>query len=420
MSEDEDIIKGPSIYQKYDLTPYSVAPKILDWDIGLDKKYTYQYIKDLALEKFAVSGPVNTPQEKIIAKMTVTPHIMNKFEEIIQMLNDKFEDFLNNDLNVQQYLQDYPSMKNSFVRSMREELGRYKTKIENIHKAWYLDWLDYGLIEDYEPLLRGFARMGKTGGAQLQSRLNALFDGILKDNPGNVKNNPLKYWITSYVKTKLSEIKSIRREVDDVAYNADTFTSDSVENRLNQYVLEIPKIPSNSITAAYYKVEEIMTYVENFADINHEISVIENITFFDRVNTLKIIPGYNKISAGVVQKGLRDIYAAMGRHVNHLHTFRDFMKKGNERYFGRFKTTEALLFEIYFIRTSNNEINRNTFHISNLIAMYDEYLANDKFEYRLDVKKSASVSNVFAAIGHGIARGAGRLVPEFVKYWARN
>ena len=235
MSEEEEINEEQHLYTRYDISTYRVVPDYLDWEIGLDNKYTYKELKKQAIEDFTVTGPVNTRQEKIIAKLTVTTHIMNKFNELLKRLDEELERYINEDLNVRDFLQKNDALGQSLIRSLQSEVQRYKTKINNLHKAWFNDWKDIGLVEEYQPKLKAFTMMDKTEGARLQREVRNILKEILKDTPGDTKNNPVKYWITTYAFSRLSEIKSLRKEVDNVAYNADTFTQEIVESKLKQY-----------------------------------------------------------------------------------------------------------------------------------------------------------------------------------------
>ena len=420
MSEEEEINEEQHLYTRYDISTYRVVPDYLDWEIGLDNKYTYKELKRQAIEDFTVTGPVNTRQEKIIAKLTVTTHIMNKFDELLKRLDEELERYINEDLNVRDFLQKNEALGQSFIRSLQSEVQRYKTKINNLHKAWFNDWKDIGLVEEYQPKLKAFTMMDKTEGARLQREVRNILKEILKDTPGDTKNNPVKYWITTYAFSRLSEIKSLRKEVDNVAYNADTFTQEIVENKLKQYVLDIEKLTNNSISDAYYKVDEIMNYVENFCDISHEINYSKNIRFYDRVNKLKIQEGY-RIGDGTVKTELVNIYLELKSKVSGMTDFIKFVKKANPRYFKYFNDEDvaAVLFEIYFIRASS-ERNRNNWNIKNLINLYEAYKLNKDIRIQLDIEEAFTIKKMFSAMGSAIGRGFGHIIPESVKWFYRN
>ena len=420
MSEEEEINEEQHLYGRYDISVYRVVPDFLDWEIGLDNKYTYKELKKIAIEDFTITGPVNTRQEKIIAKLTVTPHIMNKFDELLNALDNELQNYINNDLDVRDFLSKYPAVGQTLIRSLQSEVQRYKTKINNIHTAWFNDWKDIGLVEEYQPKLKAFAVMEKSEGARLKKEVRSIFNEILKDTPGDSKNNPVKHWITSYAFSRLSEIKSLRNEVDNVAYNADTFTDVIVDKQLKQYLLDIEQLPNNSITAAYYKVDEIMNYVENFCKISHEINYTENISFYDRVNKLKIYTGY-RVGAGIVQTGLVNIYLDLKSKTSGMTDFIKFVKKCNPRYFKYFDNEDvaAVLFEIYFIRASGDR-NRNNWNIRNLINLYEAYKINPNIRIDLNIEEAFTFKKMFGAVGSAIGRGFKYIIPESIKYLYNN
>ena len=421
MGEEEEINEQLNIYNKYDLSKYKVMPDTLNWKISLDKKYSYEYLKTTAIDNFTISGPTYTRQDKIIAKMTVTPHIMIAFDELIKRLDEKLGRYINEDLDVHTYLEQNPEYGQALIKALQEEVMRYKTKINNIHKAWYKDWKEnYGLIEEYQPKLKNLASMNKSAAAQLKSELTKNFKDIYATNGGDINNNPLKYWITKIAFRNLSEIKSIRQEVDDSAYNADSFTQEAVYNQLKQYELEIESMPNNSISAAYYKVDEIMNYIENFTDINHEINFSSSKTLFDRIKELKIYKGY-RIGEDTVQRALKNIHLKLKAKLADMTDFVQFLKKVNYPYFKYFNDDDvaAAIFEIYFIRTSN-ERNSNNWNIRNLMNKYENYRMNPDMDITLNIEDAFTIKKMFKAMGTGLLNAGKRIIPPAVKFLYNN
>ena len=417
--EEENIFGQESLHTLFDISSYAITPNRLNWKITIGDKYGYHKLKKEAQKGYKLITKISSKQDKIIAKMTATEHIMRGFAELYVNIDEALKNFLS-DWSVQDLEQNRPEMYKTLYRNIHEEVARYKKKIDYIHNSWYNDWENYGLIEEYEPKMKNYSDMPPEKAVELKNNLMAIFNSIYQKSSGKYETNPLKRWIYAYVKPKLDKFKSIKTEVSEAAFNAATFSPDNVQGKLNMYLLDIPKLADNSISAALYKIDEIMGYIENFTKMEHSTNVLHKPHFKTRIEKIQIKEGYS-ITAAFVKDFLYKMYSALASKVNTTanEKFVAFLKELNGPYFSSIKDPVDALLEIYNVKNSSTK-NSENWDTSIIISLYDEYLRTGKVNTKLSIEKAAAIGNIFKAMGEGLVSFGKWLAPEWAKYYWSN
>ena len=377
----ENIFENENINAKLDLRKYNILPKIIKWnDISIDS--TYDELLAQAQTLYHINNPPQSKHEKFVAKLTATPLIMDRFDKLEAKLELYYNEFLK-EREVDEFLQSQDPMISDFGDNLQKILEKYIKKLHLIKKAWYEDWKDFGNMNDYTPIAAKIRKLPKANRANIVNDAKKIYQNLLNTTRGDERDNPLKYWIIHEVQPALDTTSRIGPDERPDIVNAEMYTPSLVLDQFNTYLQEIPKLPDNNLIAAYYKIEEILNWVSEFADINYTINSSYPYSFYERVDSLNIDEIFG-LDIKRIKAYLKKIFNEFGTKLNtaNLADFVTYMKLLNKKnkHFDNYNQVHEILFEIYAIRYNGNT-NKANFNINSIVDGYREWQRTNKIEY---------------------------------------
>ena len=400
MSKKEEFT-ADSLLVDFNLSKYKMNPLRIQWNIDIGDRYDYTKLKNSAKSLYTIENYAETPEEKIKVKIASAAYILRGFENLKQKIQEKHDEFINR-YEVRTLIES----ENPLVSELRNNFGmitrNYLEKVDFIQRAWYEDWKDFGEIEDYTPLSAKMYGVSMQERHRILDEAKAKYQLLYDHNDGNDENNPIKWWISNNVSHKLESYKKQQPKEWGGAPNAEEYSSSIVERKLQNYLNEIDKLPPDNLVQAYNHISKILNYLNCFANINETISHSLAIPFDERIRSIEVRKGYGP-QTPAVKNMMGAIYEKMCAKYNsdNLADFVEFMQTGDhdkstfykdkdgntkkivdkdirdDYYFTNSNTTTDILFELYFIRKSNNE-NHINFNIISISDMYRKWKNNGK------------------------------------------
>ena len=199
-----------------------------------------------------------------------------------------------------------------------------------------------------------------------------MYDTCAPDGNGTAtkENHPLRYWLEWKVSPALGYYTASVKDPSKYLVRTDLYNRGVVKAALGNILNQANSILENSILQAYPIIQESLDYIKPFTTMDYSLNRYENRTFFNRLDTLELKPGYMYSNINVKTE-LIQIYNVLANKLGPKEKNAQFMKvldTINHGFFKRYKTPIERLYQIYII-TQGDPRNRAAYSIENIDEM---------------------------------------------------
>ena len=349
-----------------DISYLQTEPDKVNWKIDIGDEWNYQTIKEEAMKKYTVVNEPTNYRDKNKIKVLLSNYIYDGFETMKNMIAQSYGIILESP-EYQQMVEGQNPLTANFPKKFKAMTKSVVNKINEIQRDWYEDWKNYGDIENIEPIQEKLRGMNATNRAKEVKKYKKYYEDLYNAGGGDENNNPLKWWVKHKAITSIDNAKMISAEQKELYLNTQRYNKDTVEKTLENYLLEVGKLPNNNLKAAYMLIEEIMDYVGRFGTIIYRLHTEKPWSFRERVASLNIPKNFH-LNVDNIKDLLLAIYDAFGEKFNNMTNFAKFAPRYS-LHFKNYRTVNAILFELYAIR-QNGDYNRNNFDINTMLNRF--------------------------------------------------
>ena len=275
-----------------DISYLETEPDKINWAIDNGDKWDYKTLKEEAIKKYTVLNKPRDYREKNKNKILLAHYIFASFEGLKDLIAQEYGIVLESS-EYDNILKSQNPLIQEFPNKLKTLAHSFVKKIKEIQRDWYEDWKNFGDIEDIEPIEEKLRGMNASKRADEVKKIKNYYIELYKAGGGDDNNNPLKWWIKHKAIPSLDTSKRLSLEKKEAFLNTQKYTKETVERALENYLLDVGRLPNNNLLQAYQLLEEILDYVARFGTINYDLNFKDPWSFKERVSTLDISKGYD-------------------------------------------------------------------------------------------------------------------------------